>query len=387
MTVDGVTTGVLGARWRATVTPAGVVVPWEGEPLRWWVAASDRWHDPSAEPSVRQQRVDGTPVTETRLRIPNGDAVQRVWSVADGGGLTSGVVENDSPSPIAVAFDRRDVLTERPIPDVPIEGIDLPAGSFVLPVGHRARVRVAVPHGPVAASMLPATVVAADRVVAGWRSVLDRGGRLDLPGASATWGDVVRAERAEVQLAGPPTIAVDPAGFLLAVSELADGMDVVPEVAEAIAALGAAQGWDADAARRAAARVLAAAGEERAERDLARIVGALPATARPATCPEGVRAIPWCLEQAACDGALLPGGWQPDWLGASVEVHDVPLAAGAWVSFAVRWHGERPAVLWERRGRDVVLRAPVVAPGWSTSAPSGEALWPAPQGSSTTASP
>ena len=84
-----VATGVLGGRWRADVTASGDVLPWDGSaPLTWHVAADDRWHTPSAEAAVRQTRLEGTPVTETRVRIPSGDAVQRVWSVADAGGLT-----------------------------------------------------------------------------------------------------------------------------------------------------------------------------------------------------------------------------------------------------------------------------------------------------------
>jgi len=50
------------------------------------------------------------------------------------------------------------------------------------------------------------------------------------------------------------------------------------------------------------------------------------------------------------------------------------------VSYAIRWHGQRPAVLWEIDGPVVPLTASVVAPGWSTAAPKGEALWPAPAG-------
>ena len=65
-----VTTGVSGGRWRASVMPWGAVCPWTGTPLNWFVAADDRWHVPESEPSVRQQRIEGTPVTETRVRVP-----------------------------------------------------------------------------------------------------------------------------------------------------------------------------------------------------------------------------------------------------------------------------------------------------------------------------
>lgn len=68
------------------------------------------------------------------------------------------------------------------------------------------------------------------------------------------------------------------------------------------------------------------------------------------------------------------------WLGQGWEAHDVPTSAGR-LGYAVRWHGERPAVLWQldapaRTGGpdDVVLRAPGLDPSWSTRERAGEAL-------------
>ena len=111
----GVSTGSLGGRWRATVTPWGGIEPWHDEPtLDWHIAADDRWHSPLREAAVRQRRIDGTAVSETRVKIPSGDAVQRVYSVPDHGGLTLIEIENSSPLPIAVAFTRGDLLTPRP---------------------------------------------------------------------------------------------------------------------------------------------------------------------------------------------------------------------------------------------------------------------------------
>ena len=67
--------------------------------------------------------------------MPNGDAVHRVWCVAEGGGFTVVEIENESGLPFAVAFTRGDLLTSRPPATVPIEGIELPHGSIVVPVG------------------------------------------------------------------------------------------------------------------------------------------------------------------------------------------------------------------------------------------------------------
>lgn len=70
---------------------------------------------------------------------------------------------------------------------------------------------------------------------------------------------------------------------------------------------------------------------------------------------------------------LVPESWR----GAGIEVHEAPTHAGR-LSFAVRWHGDRPALLWDLElrpgGFPVHLRAPGLDPSWSTSEPAGEAL-------------
>ena len=86
----------------------------------------------------------------------------------------------------------------------------------------------------------------------------------------------------------------------------------------------------------------------------------------------------WLESSFAVGGALLPFGLPDAWLGQSVEVYGVPTAAGSTVSFALRWHGERPAVLWEQTGEPVRLTAPVMDPDWATTESSGEGLWAAP---------
>ena len=74
--------------------------------------------------------------------------------------------------------------------------------------------------------------------------------------------------------------------------------------------------------------------------------------------------------------------WVPsDWYGQGIEVHGAPTAVGT-MSYAVRWHGERPALLWELEVHDaalpVRLRAPGLDPSWSTDRARGEALLAAP---------
>ena len=79
-------------------------------------------------------------------------------------------------------------------------------------------------------------------------------------------------------------------------------------------------------------------------------------------------------------GRLLPSGMPAGWEGNNFEVYGVPTGALSSVSFAVRWHGERPAVLWEQSGQQVTLSSPAIAPGWQTTDVKGEALWPQPEG-------
>ena len=65
-----------------------------------------------------------------------------------------------------------------------------------------------------------------------------------------------------------------------------------------------------------------------------------------------------------------------DWLGRDLEVHRLPTGCGT-LSFAIRWHGARPAVLWELDPLPGSEPATVVAgldPSWSDERPAGEAL-------------
>ena len=76
---------------------------------------------------------------------------------------------------------------------------------------------------------------------------------------------------------------------------------------------------------------------------------------------------------------LLEAGHPQGWLGANWEVHHLPAGPRSQVGYAVRWHGERPAVLWEITGEPVALVGGSAAPSWRGSGPSGEDLWPEPQ--------
>jgi len=384
VTSNGIT-GALGGRWRADVTPWGALEPWDGSPtLDWHVAADDRWHSPATESTVRQHRVEGTPVFETRLRVPSGDAVHRCYSVAAAGGATVIELTNDSALPIAVALTRPDLLTSRPPTDVPIEGIALPTGTIVVPIGHRASVTVALAHGGTGPAPLPRGLAPAAAVAGGWRSIVERASRLELPDAGLV--DAVIAARCDLLLAGPPASDGDPAGFLLACGELVRLDELSPtaassltgEVADAVEIVASRPGWDVEGALDAAGLLLARAGDRRAVRDIVAISGARERAPLPVDAPGGIRNVAW-VERRFADGAtLFPQGMPTGWRGAGLEAHGLAIGPATRLSFAVRWHGERPALLWEQDGDPLALHAPAIDPSWASAAPRGETLWPAP---------
>jgi hypothetical protein len=391
--------GVMGAACRSVVSSCGDVTPIRGieddTVLQWFVAAEDRWHVPAAEPAIRQRRLEGTPVIETRLRVPEGDAVQRVWSVPDVGGLTVIEIENASTLPFAVAFAGPRVLTERPPADVPVRGIDLPDTAIVLPVAHRSSIRVAIPHDPDRFSTwaLP-TLAPAMAIVRGWETVAHRASRLVLPDTGL--GEAVTAARSDLLLGGPVDPEVDPIGFLLDVAELGrlgDDADVwMPEIVEPIASIARRDDVEVDLALRACERLAMSAGDERAAADIARIRDRRTsdghASALAPNTPSSFsslrrgdsvgRFVAQVEQRVADEGRLLPLGIPRRWLGSNFEVHGVPTGPRSTVGFAVRWHGERPAVLWEQHGPPQLLTAAKVDPEWSSAASTGEALWAAP---------
>ena len=92
----------------------------------------------------------------------------------------------------------------------------------------------------------------------------------------------------------------------------------------------------------------------------------------PRRAAEWLRAMRAALVRVTRDGVDLLPHFPQEWLGQPVAVHDLPTRHGP-VSFALRWHGARPALLWE-----VPVGASVRAPGldgsWASSGGAGEAL-------------
>ena len=307
--------------------------------LGWRVRSETGWLVPGRDRPVYRSRPHPAPVAHTTLRVAGGAAIERVYAVGDGDAAVVVVeVENDSPEAIAVAF----VVDAPGVVAIADDGVCVDAkpavafarrpgavedgGLLVYPVPHRTAVRVALAGAPVDVRAL----AGADAVARAWDRVLDRGMRTELPETLQTEIDAARTD------------------LLLA-----------PPSADAFVAL-EAWGFDREAiemwgrlgmrARRAAKRSSAA---HSSGRD---VLGQTRAAL--------VREEDGTIE-------ILPG-FRVEWLGQQLAVHDVPLRRGS-CSFAVRWHGARPALLWEVPPGSTV-RVPELDPGWSSDQPAGEAL-------------
>jgi hypothetical protein len=290
----------------------------------------------------------------------------------------------------------------------------------------------------------PSPIPAAEQVEAGWESQIDRGARLSVPSPSA---EVLRRGRVALVMGAPDDTTT---AEVAARAEAALRLGWFDEAAGATEHLIAAQrgrggfghdrdtlavvealaAWrvagvppehldhlvlalaagahrlrrrrtkgdvpvDAvDAALAHAAWMLRSAGEEAAAAEL-RPDGSPPAPPRAALRSDAVGGVVPELDRVVAetdDGIDLLAGWDAGWLGSAVEVTDVPTRFGR-VSFAVRWHGARPALLWEVdrwEGAGVgtpELCATALDATWSTRALSGEALLDAPAGAPQVAEP
>ena len=386
--------GVLGGTRLAGVDAVGTLRPeraiWA---LEWWIGADDRWRIPGDEAAVRQARLEHMPVVRTSMRVPGGDAVHEVF------GATADTVvvdiENASPAPFVAALVVRGASTAQ-LHDT-VLGIDgvpaltalrppsrwaastdgtlrervtsggasdgaMPAVrdrsaradvALLYPVAHRTRLRIGVAlgrHDSPGITDLDLTAVAAPEAVAqGWRAQLGRGMRVAFPDPALT--DAVDAARAQLLLCGQAWRS-DPAVF----AALEDwGFD--DEALGAWARLGLLERRRARRLHGAPASSWSAIGElARAEPS----PGAFLLAVRDAL----VRDEPSTI-------SLVPE-WPSEWRGQALDVRDAPTRHGL-VSCSVRWHDDRPALLWEAPP-GVTLRAPGLDRTWSTSEQRGEAL-------------
>jgi hypothetical protein len=354
--------GAIGSPWRATVTAWGRVDPAEGPPnLDWAIGGADRWYRPEVETSTRQRAIAGTPVIETLVRVPGGDAIHRAFVVA--GGHVVVEIENASPAPFAVAFTSADIVGPVAPSAVPT-GAPMPPESVAFVVAHRTRLTIVWPRGP-----MPPRVPTSNSVVRGWQAQCDRGVRYELPDEALL--ESLTSARCALLLDGP-LASDDPATRLLAAGEWVrlgeDGRPLVPAVADAVHALARSQSeW----ALRSGADVLRAVGEDRAASDVDDILRRQGVSE---TKPMLVLARVRSLVRACAHGGIDVLPMFPEaWVGQSVAVYGEHTPFGR-LSFAVRWHGSRPALLWDLDGPGPVVLRCGLDPTWSTTEPRGDAL-------------
>jgi hypothetical protein len=384
--------GIRGGKHHATVDGAGRIVLTDDSPvLDWHVADEKRWHS-AGDPAegLRQATLSGTPVVETKMRVHGGDVVQRVWAVADHGGLVVIEFENDSPASVAVALTRGDVVTSRPVPNHPIPGIDLPEGSIALPLAHRSTVRVALPLGGVASGIDLDALPPAVQVSRGWLQAIETASRLVCADAPlAQLFDEVVAARSELLVVGLPDPADDPLGALVGGVELVRLGEnpfiwideLVPLAERCLADAASHHRFMLAHAVAGLQYVLARAGEPRAVRDVARawsrVANDGPSGWAARTPGVVIASAEQSLLSVRTDntGVLLPRGIPDEWKGINFEAHGLCGPNGARVGFALRWHGENAAVLWESSSPDVRLASGVDATWSNAGTAGGEALW------------
>lgn len=487
------TIGNLDSPFRGHVDPAGLVtVAGAAWSLDWWIGAEDRWLVPCREVAVRQSLVAGSPVVETRLRVPSGDAVHRAYAARSITGAEALVVEieNQSKVPFAVALAVRphDQLAVGRIDAIELDGAILlvdgqvalalprspgrialcdgsrdsaamvfagdaavvgPAavtcraglaqGALLFPLAHTAVLRVVVPL-PGAGTAEPTDFPTADQVASGWATHAGTGMRIEVPdrrlrdavvastrhlllgqrdlevaaaldlvGFPAEAARLLASDRVELGRTARPGAALHALGQHWELTRDADfahaAVDLVaalvPRVVRTHDSLDGAVGM---AALDAVGALLLAAGERRAATDIDAV---LPGSAhdgddRGVDLDELLTSVgsTWTWpgrgsgHDLIANAALVthvrdrlvrdhPEGLAlspvvPDaWLGQGWELHDAPTRHGL-LSFAVRWHGDRPALLWDLEAhpgdQEITLTIPGLDPTWSTTDTKGDAL-------------
>lgn len=360
MTVPGITLGAFSAPGIAIVDAHGALHVPDLDLVVDWFVQSGQWRAAADDPSLRVQAAPGAPVAIARLAAGGGDVVVQAYGVAAPVPHVLVEFENATPDAVAVALRLRSASTGAPITGLDVDGTivadaardlacvarppsawagatDIPElgpGSLVWPVAHRTRLRIAVPlvamRSGELARVQPDRSPSADDVALGWDRMLDRSMWVECDDVAFAHG--VQGARAALLLRAG---ADRPRPDATTVQALEDwGFDT--EATEA---------WQRTPwrARRAARRrVRVDDAWLRVRHGLDESVGGVPNDA--AGFLVAARA---SLLVVDADGTvdLLPA-FPAEWLGLGVAVHDAPTRAGL-VSFALRWHGGRPALLWD----------------------------------------
>ncbi len=310
-----------------------------------------------------------------------------------------------------------------PWPDTTSEPTAAPASAtgddigaaLLVPLPHLQRIAVVVAVEGEAPSQLPVPA----EIAAGWRSVVDQAMHLELPdpdmveawrrivcdlvvaagsddliaaGEAAGWLDVAglpgEADRARAALVEAATeYALTSSEAVVAMRALASrdlNAGQASGLAELAGVLAEIAGHELD---RSTLELVAEAlrpTDGRAADDALRLaVRATTDDRAPASAAASAAATIIDRVQGRADShqlqllPVLPVGWR----GQPIDVRGLITPAGT-VSFSVRWHGERPAVLWERSGgsgsEPTTMSFPGLDQDWSSTDSSGEALLAAP---------
>ncbi|MXZ51903.1 MAG: hypothetical protein F4Z34_01795 [Acidimicrobiaceae bacterium] len=303
----------------------------------------------------------------------------------------------------------------------------LAAAVAVLPLARNVPLRVCLPAGG-GASVLGSP----GQVAAGWEAMVARAASAELPDATAVraWrrgipASILAAGGAEPEAAARAAIVLDRVGLpdeadraRAVVADAVERSRPQPEVAvvvlRALASRRLRAGRDSGLAERAGPLV-AAAGDRldrltleqaaavlgveapAAARDGHRLLIETPRDSAPGTATgdglaaavrdsitfggdglAGIEAALDCLAAEAPDHLVVLPALPGDWKGAPLDVRGLATRHGL-LSFTVRWHGSRPALLWERVPPTHRPLSPVplrcgLDQSWQSEAPAGEAL-------------
>jgi len=374
----------------------------------------------SSGPAVVVELLNETPVpvaVAVTVQAARGGAVRRIAVdgrrlLVDGG---TAVVVDREPGRYAIvdaAADLWETVTGGEAVIVAPEPvrcrIGAAAGALIVPLTHRSALRFAVPTGDLVDN--PSAVFPeSERIAAGWEGRLTDAATVDLPdqALSATahrnlidlmladptpagavelcrWGLPRRAVECLLDSAGPPGDRLVAAAWLWMLAREPGWFsgDGGIQLEDLVRSAG-----DVPTARWAVARMsglFTALGDTRAAADAALLVDEAgpPGLGTTDAAVASLRDLADRLVRVSVDGLDLLVDVPDSWLGGGIEVHGLATPHGR-LGFAIRWHGERPALLWELERHDdgpVVLRVPGLDSAFSTVEATGEILLAAPAG-------
>lgn len=359
-----------------------------GIDIEWWVGADDGWKIPARD-GVDTERPGCAPAIGAHVRVPGGEIVMRAYGVAAAGTpLIVADVENASPAAAVVAW------IVRAAPGYRIGGVSIDGSTLLID----ERARVELPRVPTHWAVATRAVGVHDAVVdgrassGGFEPVVTRRGDLEIallfPVAHRTRTRIAAgaatSATASVVVARLPALADVERGWVTALErgtqvELPDAaLQASVDAARAAVLLGVVGGSDRLVRHSAAAWGLAEVRSRRAPADdvddpwlhvKATLAGA---AATPRRAAEWLRAVRAVLVAVTGDRVAVLPDFPMEWLGQSVTVNNVPTRHGP-VSFALRWHGTRPALLWDVPAT-LRVRAPMLDPAWEAIGNAGEAL-------------